>query len=150
VDLIDSMLVVDPERRFTIDQCLEHPWLTQNSTGVNDSTGGLVNGVAGLEMNRRAPQRERTLLASLNTVQVTAQLAIGEDKEPVKVFSKNKNRQTNATKEAGPASGRAPQEFMEMGGKGDQQLFGDDSGSIYPVGDAAIKTKKHKPKANGR
>ncbi|KAG8161851.1 hypothetical protein KVR01_008838 [Diaporthe batatas] len=28
VDLIDSMLVVDPERRFTIEQCLSHPWLT--------------------------------------------------------------------------------------------------------------------------
>jgi serine/threonine protein kinase len=27
VDLIDSMLVVDPEKRFTIDQCIEHPWM---------------------------------------------------------------------------------------------------------------------------
>jgi serine/threonine protein kinase len=33
VDLIDSMLVVDPERRFTIDQCLAHPWLTQLARG---------------------------------------------------------------------------------------------------------------------
>lgn len=144
------MLVVDPERRFTIDQCLEHPWLTQNTPNVNDSTGGLVNGVAGLEMNRRAPARERTLLASLNTVQITAQLEIGSDKEPVKVFTKNKNRVTNANKEAGPASARAPQEFMEMGGKGDQQLFGDDSGSIYPVGDTVLKTKKPTQKNKGR
>ena len=142
--------MVDPERRFTIDQCLEHPWLTQNTPNVNDSTGGLVNGVAGLEMNRRAPARERTLLASLNTVQITAQLEIGSDKEPVKVFTKNKNRVTNANKEAGPASARAPQEFMEMGGKGDQQLFGDDSGSIYPVGDTVLKTKKPTQKNKGR
>ncbi|CAI4216532.1 unnamed protein product [Parascedosporium putredinis] len=40
LDLIDSMLVVDPERRFTIDQCLNHPWMTQTMPGVNDSTGG--------------------------------------------------------------------------------------------------------------
>lgn len=138
------MLVVDPERRFTIDQCLEHPWLTANSPNVNDSTGGLVNGVAGLEVNRRAPERQRTLLSSLNSVQVTAQLAVGDKSEPVKVFAKNKSRITNMRKEAGPAQGRAPQEFMEMGGKGDQQLFGDDSGSIYPVGETAAKIKKHK------
>lgn len=150
MDLIDSMLVVDPERRFTIDQCLEHPWLTQSAPSVNDSTGGLVNGVAGLEVNRRAPVRERTLLSSLNSVQITAQLAVGDHKEPVKVFSKNKNRVTNTAKEAGPASSRAPQEFMEMGGKGDQQLFGDDSGSIYPVGDNVTKSKKPKSKLNGR
>lgn len=29
VELIDSMLVVDPGLRFTIEQCLAHPWLTQ-------------------------------------------------------------------------------------------------------------------------
>lgn len=144
------MLVVDPERRFTIDQCLEHPWLTQTAPSVNDSTGGLVNGVAGLEMDRRAPVRERTLLSSLNSVQITAQLEVGSNKEPVKVFSKNKNRVTNTSKEAGPASARAPQEFIEMGGKGDQQLFGDDSGSIYPVGDTVLKQRKAKPKTNGR
>lgn len=33
VDLIDSMLVVDPARRFTIEQCLTHPWLTQSALG---------------------------------------------------------------------------------------------------------------------
>jgi serine/threonine-protein kinase CHEK2 len=27
LDLIDSMLVVDPERRLTVAQCLEHPWM---------------------------------------------------------------------------------------------------------------------------
>lgn len=33
VDLIDSMLVVDPKRRFTIEQCFAHPWLTQAGPG---------------------------------------------------------------------------------------------------------------------
>lgn len=134
------MLVVDPERRFTIEQCLSHPWLTQGTPGVNDSTGGLVGGIASLEVNRRAPVRERTMLATLNSVSVTAQVAVG-GKSPVKVFSKNKHRITNAPKEAGPATQRAPAEFMEMGGKGDQELYTDDSASVYP---------KTKGKPNGR
>lgn len=142
VDLIDSMLIVDPERRFTVDQCLVHPWLTQNAPGVNDSTGGLVGGIAGLEVNRRAPARERTLLATLNTVQVTAHVAIGDDKSPVKVYAKNQQRITNAAKEHGPDHQRAPGEFMGMGGKGDQQLFGDDNSSIYMSGEAVGKTAK--------
>ncbi|KAF4961348.1 hypothetical protein FGADI_366 [Fusarium gaditjirri] len=146
LDLIDSMLIVDPEKRFTIDQCLQHPWLTQSSPGVNDSTGGLVGGIAGLEVNRRAPARERTLLASLNTVQVTAQLEVGKDKNPVKVFSKNKGRVTNIAKESDPAAQRAPDEFIEMGGKGDQELFADDDSSIYPIGDNGEKIKANKAK----
>ncbi|TWU76886.1 hypothetical protein ED733_006601 [Metarhizium rileyi] len=149
LDLIDSMLVVDPERRFTVDQCLAHPWMTQSIPGVNDSTGGLVGGIAGLEVNRRAPARERTLLATLNTVQVTAQVAVGDDKAPVKVFSKNQQRVTNTPKEKAPDHHRGAAEFMEMGGKGDQQLFGDDSASIYPTGTIATKAG-HKGKTRGR
>jgi serine/threonine-protein kinase Chk2 len=34
-------------------------------------------------------------------------------------------------KEPAPAHNRAPEEFMQMGGKGDQVLFGDDDGSRY-------------------
>lgn len=148
VDLIDSMLIVDPEKRFTIDQCLSHPWLSQTMPGVNDSTGGLVGGLAGLEVNRRAPARERTLLSSLNTVEVTAQLQVGKNKTPVKVFSKNKGRVTNVPKESGPASQRVPDEFMELGGKGDQSLYGDDNASVYPAGDTVVAKKAGKP--NGR
>ncbi|KAF4989360.1 hypothetical protein FGRMN_9159 [Fusarium graminum] len=144
LDLIDSMLIVDPEKRFTIDQCLEHPWLTQSSPGVNDSTGGLVGGIAGLEVNRRAPARERTLLSSLNTVEVTAHVEIGKDKNPVKVFSKNKGRVSNFKKESGPASQRAPDEFIEMGGKGDQELYADNDSSIYPIGENGEKIKASK------
>lgn len=147
------MLVVDPEKRFTIDQCLSHPWLTQATPGVNDSTGGLVGAIAGLEVNRRAPARERTLLSTLNSVEVEAKVTIDKNKNPVKVFSKNKSRITNAPKEAGPAEHRAPKEFMEMGGKGDQQLFGNDDTSIYPGNDTIAepaKKQKQKPKANGR
>jgi serine/threonine-protein kinase Chk2 len=144
------MLVVDPERRFTVDQCLAHPWMTQSSPGVNDSTGGLVGGIAGLEMNRRAPVRERTLLATLNSVQVAAHVAVGDDKTPVKVFSKNPQRITNASKEKAPDHQRAAGEFMELGGKGDQQLFGDDGGSIYTTGTTATTKAGQKGKARGR
>lgn len=143
------MLVVDPERRFNIDQCLSHPWLSQKGTDVNDSTGGLVGGIAGLDVGRRGPPRERTLLSRLNSVEVAA--TVDGNKSAVKVFAKNKHRVTNNRKEDGPSHQRAPNEFIEMGGKGDQQLFGDDSSSIYPVGDAVSKTKsKQKSKANGR
>lgn len=143
------MLIVDPERRFTIDQCLKHPWLVSGAPAVNDSTGGLVGGIEGLEVNRRAPVRERTLLASLNSVSITAQLDGGTKGTPIKVFSKNKHRAANASQEAGPAHQRAPEEFIEMGGKGDQLLFGDDASSIYPTGDITSK-KKAGGKPNGK
>lgn len=133
MDLIDSMLVVNPDRRFTVEQCLSHPWLSQRPPDVNDSTCGLVGGVASLEVNRRGPVRERTLLASLNSVHVAARVAVGD--EPVKVFSKNqKNRVPNAGKEQAPDHERTAGEFMCLGGKGDQQLFGDEEGSVYGTG----------------
>ncbi|KAG6365290.1 hypothetical protein INS49_006899 [Diaporthe citri] len=37
LELIDSMLVVDPGLRFTIEQCLTHPWLTQAAPGKEKS-----------------------------------------------------------------------------------------------------------------
>lgn len=143
------MLIVDADKRFTIDQCLAHPWLNQSAPSVSDSTGGLVGGIAGLEVNRRAPARERTLLSSLNSVQVMAQVEVGKDKNPVKVFTKNKGRVTNVAKEAGPAHQRGAAEFMELGGRGDQELFPNDDASIYPTTDAA-KVKKAADKAKGR
>ncbi|KAL7798046.1 kinase-like domain-containing protein [Trichoderma ceciliae] len=149
LDLIDSMLIVDPERRYNIDQCLKHPWLTSGAPAVNDSTGGLVGGIEGLEVNRRAPVRERTLLATLNSVSIATPLDGGSKGTPIKVFAKNKHRIANASHEAGPAHQRAPEEFIEMGGKGDQQLFGDDASSIYTAGDIARK-KKAEGKPNGK
>lgn len=128
------MLMVDPAKRFTIDQCLAHPWLTQTAPSVNDSTGGLVGGIAGLDFQRRAPVRERTLLASINTVTVQTQPPANADGTPVKVYAKNAGRVTNIAKEVGPAHHRAPEEFVGMGGKGDQQLYADDNSSVYAQG----------------
>lgn len=59
------MLAVDPERRFTVDQCMNHPWVTQVVADVNDSTEGLAKGIGGLEIQRRRLHRERTLLATI-------------------------------------------------------------------------------------
>lgn len=51
VDLIDNMLVVNPRERFTVKQCLSHPWMTEGSSDV--------------EARPRAPERKRTLLGTL-------------------------------------------------------------------------------------
>ncbi|KAK4170248.1 putative DNA damage response protein kinase [Cladorrhinum sp. PSN259] len=147
LDLIDSMLIVNPEKRFTIDQCLAHPWMTQKLPGVNDSTNGLVSGIQGLEMSRRGVVRERTLLSSINTVQVAKEIPGNGNKPDVKVFSKN----PDPKKEERPDDQRDPEEFTQMGGKGDQVLYGDED-SHYSVNDiAGAKPKgKGKAKVNGK
>ncbi|KAI1083242.1 checkpoint kinase 2-like protein [Whalleya microplaca] len=157
LDLIDKMLVVEPEKRFTIDQCLSHPWLTQKLPGVNDSTDGLVAGIGGLDVKRRGVHRERTLLSSFNSIHVTQKVPLNPDskKGPLKVYAKNPTAapQNAAAKEARPADQRAANEFIEMGGKGDQQLFADDSASFYSKTEAVAAKAgkgKGKAKANGR
>ncbi|KAI1264136.1 kinase-like domain-containing protein [Xylariaceae sp. FL1019] len=149
LDLIDRMLVVEPERRFTVDDCLEHPWLTNKLTGVADSTDGLVDGIGGLDMHRRGVVRERTLLSSINSIHLTRKAPIDpEGKQTVKVYAKNPG-----VKEPRPTDQRAPNEFMQMGGKGDEQLFGNDNTSLYSTSEAtAAKSGKIKGKAkvNGR
>lgn len=127
------MLVVDPEKRFTVDQCLAHPWMTAQTPGVNDSTDGLVGGLAGLEVNRRGVVRERTLLASINSVQVTHVGGSVNGKNTVEVQKKNPH---TTDMEARPFDARKPEEFVAMGGKGDQELFGDDATSHYTIEDA--------------
>lgn len=152
LDLIDRMLTVDVDKRYTIDDCLEHPWTTQKPINVNDSTDGLVGGIAGLDFSKRKLARERTLLASINDVKVTKVIDVEPDQDPVKVYVKNPNVKVsqnkvnktaangspspNATMKAKhedtPSKGRDPGEFMVLGGKGDQPLFGNED-SIYPT-----------------
>jgi serine/threonine-protein kinase Chk2 len=73
------MLVVDPGKRLTIDQCLAHPWLNYDERKPSDSTSGLVGGIAGLEISRRGQTRERTLISSLVTAQSKVQPEVGTD-----------------------------------------------------------------------
>jgi serine/threonine-protein kinase CHEK2 len=158
LDLIDSMLVVDPEKRFTVDQCLAHPWTTQKMPNVNDSTDGLVAGVGDLQVHKRGIVRERTLLSSINSVSVAHKVPMGpkqREKSPLKVYSKNQTASSSTNvkpQEARPADARDAREFMEMGGKGDQALFGGDGTSYYSKKDAeAAKGKgQAKNKAKGQ
>jgi serine/threonine-protein kinase Chk2 len=137
------MLVVDPDRRFTIDQCLAHPWMLADTPAVNDSTNGLVSGVAGLDVSRRGVTRERTLLSSVNTVQVTGRVPMGPNRPDLKIYSKNPRAAPSGSaspaprKEVRPSDGRDPREFMENGGKGDQELYGNDTASRYSKNDLA-------------
>ena len=162
LDLIDRMLTVDIEKRITIDECLEHPWVL-NSSHINpaDSTDGLVGELGKLDFSKRKMHRERTLLSTINDIKISKVIVAGgtqnngqpaheEEGVRVKVWEKNpdgKNVMSRAmgkpkggkikaaakgqNKEEIPAANRATSEFMEMGGKGDMQLFGDDASSRY-------------------
>ena len=152
LDLIDRMLTVDVEKRYSIDDCLSHPWTTQKTINPNDSTDGLVGGIAGLDFSKRKMARERTLLSTLNDVKITRVIEIEPQKDPVKFYVKNPNSKasqnrvnnsvaTNAKgvpksipgapkQEETPSHDRDPNEFMGLGGRGDQQLYGNE-GSIY-------------------
>lgn len=163
LDLIDRMLTVDVEKRITIDQCLEHPWTTGRVGGhpgkddvINPgesmgSTDGLTGAMGKLDFSLRKPVRERTLLSAINDVSVTKVIHVGtkdeKEKVAVKVWEKNqeKNQVGGAKKSSGdektPAHDRDPNEFIKMGGKGDQPLFGDDVGSHYQ--DQSMKQVKN-------
>lgn len=148
LDLIDRMLTVDVDKRMTVDECLEHPWITQRYLNPADSTDGLTGAMDELDFSKRKLQRERTLLSSINDIKVSKVIDTQDDRIPVKVFEKNaagkrlhnnpaengvspKPNSGTPKKEDTPAAHRAAQEFMEMGGKGDQPLFWNDTGSRY-------------------
>ncbi|KAF2968260.1 hypothetical protein GQX73_g5318 [Xylaria multiplex] len=151
LDLIDHMMVVEPDKRFTVDQCLQHPWLTQKPLGVADSTDGLVDGIGGLDMHRRGVVRERTLLSSSASVHLLRKVPLGSDaKRPLKIYEKNPAGQSKpGPSEARPADERAPEEFVQMGGKGDQELFADDTNTFYSATETTA-AKGAKPKGKGK
>ena len=157
LDLIDRMLTVDVEKRITIDECLEHPWV-RNVAYINpaDSTDGLTGAMNSLDFTRRKVQRERTLLANINDIKVSKIIDFNGSQVPgqpekgnptkVKVWDKNPEGKAmnnsaarqNAIaqglgkeKEQHPAANRQQEEFMAMGGKGDMPLFADDVSSRY-------------------
>jgi serine/threonine-protein kinase CHEK2 len=148
LDLIDRMLTVNVDERITIDQCLEHPWTTQRDLNPNDSTDGLTGAIANLDFSKRKMMRERTLLSAINDIKVTKVIDTGEEGQaPVKVYEKNPNgtkgtakKSKMDVKEANPAANRDPDEFIQMGGKGDQQLFDTEDGSRYIAADDEITT----------
>ncbi|KAK5624540.1 hypothetical protein RRF57_000256 [Xylaria bambusicola] len=151
LDLIDHMLVVEPEKRYTVNQCLQHPWLTQKMPMVADSTDGLVDGIGGLDVHRRGVVRERTLLSSINSVHLSRKVPLGPNsKQPLKIYTKNPTAQNKpGLSEPRPADERATEEFVQMGGRGDQELFANDSNTFYSTSEATA-AKDTKPKGKGK
>ncbi|KAF3063189.1 DNA damage response protein kinase DUN1 [Trichoderma lentiforme] len=68
LDLIDSMLVVDMEKRFTVRQCLEHPWMREAVPQIlaeairSESPEPMEEG----EERRNGPSQKRSLISDLN------------------------------------------------------------------------------------
>ena len=159
LDLIDRMLKVNVDERISIDGCLEHPWITQRTLNPADSAESLTGAMDQLDFSKRKYQRERTLLSSINDVKISKVIEFPDENFPVKVYDKNPdgkrvhnnpakngmnaNTKKGATeKENVPAANRQADEFMEMGGKGDQPLFGNDSGSRYAVDETPAQSTK--------
>ncbi|KAJ4862854.1 protein kinase domain-containing protein [Trichoderma breve] len=67
LDLIDSMLVVDMEKRFTVRQCLEHPWMREAVPQIlaeairTESPEPMGEG----EERRNGPAQKRSLISDL-------------------------------------------------------------------------------------
>ena len=141
LDLIDRMLTVDIDQRITIDECLEHPWITQIAVKATDSTDGLTGAMNQLDFSKRKVARERTLLSDINDVKVSKVVEWTANQAPVKVYEKNQEgkrvhnappkSKTNGYKEEVPAAHQQTNVFMEVGGKGDPQLFENDKRSRY-------------------
>ena len=133
------MLTVNVEKRITIDECLQHPWLLGNFSQNGDSFDGLTGAMNQLDFSKRKVHRERTLLSEINDIKVTRVINIPREKSPILVFDKNGNsnskkdakRNGAKAKEPSPGAERAPEEFMKLGGRGDQMLYGYDGDSRY-------------------
>lgn len=161
LDLIDRMLTVEVDQRITIDECLQHPWLTQNSDDLAsvsvDSTEGLTGAIANLDFSKRKPKRERTLLSAINDVKVSQviDLPSGTGLPSIKVFEKNRggpsqqtsHRAAKIMREQMPADRKDPQAFAHLGGKGDEPLFGEDGDSRYVPEETAKAVEEIRSKA---
>jgi serine/threonine-protein kinase Chk2 len=122
LDLIDRMLTVDVQRRYTIDQCLQHPWTRNALASPGAKTDGQTGAV--LDFSRRKVARERTLLSDINDVKV-GRLVARPDRAPVKVFVK---RATGTTHADGEHDAEGP---MQTGDRGGEALFAYDGESGY-------------------
>lgn len=176
------MLTVKVEDRISIDQCLEHPWITQGGAEkeeqkqpqAGDSADSLAGAFNSLDFEKRKVHRERTLLSALNTIRLAREVPVEPENshsQTIKVYEKNKGQvvrpqqvevgpvtdkgmgpppkhntaAASAPKkknEVGTAAERAPGEFMQMGGVGDQPLFGDDGKSRYAPEAVKVEAKK--------
>lgn len=141
LDLIDRMLTVNADQRITVEGCLEHPWLLGKSPSLTDSTDGLTGALGNLDFSKRKVERERTLLSTMNDVRFSERAEEGG--APVKIFHKNEagKRVSNqpsqvlvhqSQQEAHPDENSAPQDFANLGERGDPLLFEEEPTSRYP------------------
>lgn len=147
LDLIDRMLTVDADKRISIDECLEHPWTTKDTISLTDSTDGLTGAISKLDFSKRKMQRERTLLSDLNDITVARLIEGGEGQNVVKVWEKNASQKVTKaqmTQEVRPDHGRAPKEFIEMGGKGDETLYSEEEGGSRYATDQSLASAQSK------
>ncbi|KAL4761683.1 CAMK family serine/threonine-protein kinase [Aspergillus foveolatus] len=135
LDLIDRMLTVDVDKRITVEECLEHPWLTGQLPSVTDSTDGLTGALGNLDFSKRKIARERTLLSSINDVRFNQQKT--GDGAPVKVYHKNTagqrmhNQRATRQHEEFPNKNSGPKDFVNLGEHGDPVLFEEEPTSRY-------------------
>ena len=128
LDLIDRMLTVDMEKRITVEECLEHPWLTQKYPSVTDSTDGLTGALGNLDFSKRKVERERTLLSSVNDVRFSEH--VEGSGAPVKVYHKNEagkrvHNRPAKRRELSPSNDGDPKDFVNLGQPGDPPLYDD-------------------------
>jgi len=149
------MLTVDVDTRITIDECLEHPWVTNQPeifaaqyaaahgktaaathphTTATDSSESLSGAMGKLDFSKRKPKRERTMLSTMNTVRVQREVPLfpkdPHKSDAVKVYVKN-NEIDGGGKEVDQ---RTPAER-------DGAVFGQDGKSIYAPGQAPRSDK---------
>jgi serine/threonine-protein kinase Chk2 len=144
LDLIDRMLTVDVNQRISIDECLEHPWMTQGNISVHDSTEGLTGAISKLDFSKRKLHRERTLLSEINDIKVSRVIK-GNEGDNVKIYEKNPSQKVakqKLVKEVEPSHGRHEKEFIEMGGKGDETLYSDEEGGSRYATDQNLTASK--------
>jgi serine/threonine-protein kinase Chk2 len=129
LDLIDRMLTVDVDKRITVDQCLEHPWMTGKYPDVADSTDGLTGAMGNLDFSKRKIERKRTLLSSINDVNFSEH--VEGSGTPVKIFHKSRtgkrvhNRPStgNQRRAVSPPGDHAAENFANLGERGDPVLL---------------------------
>ncbi|KAM5471204.1 serine/threonine protein kinase [Microsporum audouinii] len=137
VHLIERLLVVDPTRRVKVEYCVQHPWITGIMPGAADSTDGLVGAIGDLEVSEeRRPTITRTYLSDMHEAtikQVVTKKRDDPGSQKVTIY-----QTVSKVPEPKPAANRNSREFMELGGKGDQLLFDDqsDDGSLELEGEA--------------
>ena len=125
LDLIERMLEVDPKKRITVSQALEHPWVTDGSYNPADSCGNLADAIEGLGFSRKRIKQERTLLADAVSLQSSTIVSSGQPKAQVEADAAEAATKLDAQTKA----------FVQLGGNAiDEPLYeeasfdGDSSG----------------------